>query len=153
MTRVEPTVRAAVADDVAAIAALEERAFPTDPWSSTLITEGVAGRVPTVRFLVAESDHGFAGHAVVSVAAETAELQRIAVPEDVRRRGTGTALLARVRAHAAAAGAERLLLEVREDNAAARKFYEGHGFSEVARRGRYYRDGVDAVILETGLGG
>lgn len=149
----EPTVREAVAGDVEAIAALEELAFPIDPWSPPLIIEGVAGRVPTVRFLVAEADGGFVGHVVLSVVADTAELQRLAVPEAARRHGVGTALLARVREEAGAAGADRLLLEVREDNAAARGFYARHGFDEIARRPRYYRDGTDAVILETVLGG
>ncbi len=148
-----PTVRPAAAGDVEAIAALERVAFPLDPWSPALVTEGVAGRVPTVRFLVAETAAGFAGHAVLSVVADTAELQRIAAVEGARRRGVGGVLLAQARADAAAGGADRLLLEVREDNVVARRFYERHGFVETARRPRYYRDGVDAVILEVGLGG
>jgi [ribosomal protein S18]-alanine N-acetyltransferase len=43
----------------------------------------------------------------------------------------------------------RLLLEVREDNAAAISFYARHGFAELGRRARYYRDGTTALVLST----
>ncbi|WP_436702209.1 GNAT family N-acetyltransferase [Nocardioides sp. BYT-33-1] len=141
------TVRTATPADVAVIAALEAEAFPLDPWSAYLIDEGVAGRVPTVTVVVAEHDASFAGYAVVSVVDVDAELQRIAVPVPLRRAGVATALLGGVHAVAARGGASRLLLEVREDNTPARLFYERHGFGELGRRARYYRDGTTAVVL------
>lgn len=141
------TTRPAAAADVAAIVALEAEAFPLDPWSENLVGEGVGGELPTVAYLVAEESGAFAGYAVVSVVDVDAELQRIAVPEELRRTGVATALLAAVRAAATDGGAERLLLEVREDNLAARLFYERHGFAELGRRPRYYRDGTDALVL------
>ncbi|MBM7518934.1 ribosomal-protein-alanine acetyltransferase [Nocardioides nitrophenolicus] len=134
---------------MAAIVELEAVAFPLDPWSANLVGEGVGGSLPTVSYLVAEAAARFAGYAVLSVVDVDAELQRIAVPEPDRRTGVATGLLAAVRASAAAGGAERLLLEVREDNLAARMFYERHGFAELGRRPRYYRDGTDALVLST----
>ena len=47
-------------------------------------------------------------------------------------------------------GADRLLLEVREDNAGALAFYAARGFVEIDRRPRYYRDGATAVVLALG---
>ncbi|WP_312856017.1 ribosomal protein S18-alanine N-acetyltransferase [Nocardioides stalactiti] len=141
------SVRAATVDDVTAVVDLEVLAF-VDPWSVNLLDEGISGLLPTTRYLVAESAGGFVGYAVVSVAQDVAELQRIATAPAARRTGVATALLAAVVAHAADLGAERLLLEVREDNDAALGFYGGAGFAEVARRPRYYRDGTDAVVLE-----
>ena len=141
------TTRPAAAADVAAIVALEADSFPLDPWSENLVGEGVSGSLPTVAYVVAEADGGFAGYAVLSVVDVDAELQRIAVTDELRRTGVATALLAAVRAVAADGGAERLLLEVREDNIAARLFYERHGFTELGRRPGYYRDGTDAVVL------
>lgn len=141
-------VRPADAGDVDAIADLELVAFPLDPWSQGLVEEGVAGRIPTTSYFVAEQDSVFAGHAAVSVVQDVAELQRIATVTTARRTGVASALLAAVEAHAAAGAAERLLLEVRDDNVAARAFYAGAGFVELAVRPRYYRDGTDAVVLE-----
>lgn len=144
---VRATVRSAGPGEVDAIAALEAEAFPLDPWSAGLIGDGVAGRTPTVAVFVAEAAGGFAGYAVVSVVDIDAELQRIAVADEHRLQGIASGLLAAVRAHAHGAGAERLLLEVREDNLSARAFYARHGFTDLGRRPRYYRDGATALVL------
>lgn len=140
-------VRGATAGDVAAIVALEAEAFPLDPWSANLVGEGVESGLPTVSYVVAERAGAFAGYGVVSVVDVDAELQRIAVPPALRRAGVASALLDAVCALARHGGAERLLLEVREDNLAARSFYERHGFTELGRRPRYYRDGTTALVL------
>lgn len=141
-----PLVRSATPGDVPPIVALEATAFPLDPWSMNLVGEGVSDRLPTVGYVVAEVDGEVAGYAVVSVV-DVAELQRIAVLPRLRRSGVARALLAAVRDRAAAGGADRLLLEVREDNVAARGFYDREGFVELGRRPRYYRDGTTALVL------
>ena len=92
------------------------------------------------------------GHAVVSVVADISELQRIAVDATHRRRGLATSLLEEVVALARSGGADRLLLEVREDNAAALAFYAARGLAEIDRRPRYYRDGGTAVVMRRELG-
>lgn len=161
-------VRPGTVADVEAIAELETAAFPLDPWSPNLLEHAVAGSLPTVTLLVADGPSGpsspsspgspgspgnpgspgsLAGYAVVSVVDVDAELQRIAVPEPLRRQGVARSLLGAVRAHAAALGAQRLLLEVREDNIAAQAFYARNGFAELGRRPRYYRDGAAALVL------
>ena len=144
-------IRAATRDDVAAIAALEAAALGDDAWSEGLVREGVEGNLPTVHYLVAD-DGPLAGYAVASVAGDIAELQRIAVRDDRRRGGVASALLDAVVALAAGGGADRLLLEVRETNAAALAFYAARGFVEVDRRPRYYRDGAPAVVMRRPLG-
>ena len=146
------TVRPASEADIDAVAASEAANLGPDAWSHGLVAEGVAGRLPTVHYLVAEAAGRVIGHAVVSVVADIAELQRIAVAEELRRTGVATSLLDEVVALAASGGADRLLLEVREDNDAALGFYARQGFVEVDRRRRYYRDGTTAVVLRRGLG-
>jgi len=146
------TVRPASEADIDAVAASEAANLGPDAWSHGLVAEGVAGRLPTVHYLVAEAAGRVVGHAVVSVVADIAELQRIAVAEELRRTGVATSLLDEVVALAASGGADRLLLEVREDNDAALGFYARQGFVEVDRRRRYYRDGTTAVVLRRGLG-
>ena len=146
------TVRAATEADVDAIAASEADNLGADAWSHALVEEGVAGRLPTVHYLVAEEERRLVGHAVASLAGEIAELQRIAVSADHRRSGVATALLDEVLALAGAGGADRVLLEVREDNADALAFYAARGFDELDRRRRYYRDGATAVVLSRSVG-
>ena len=147
----EPRVEAARTDDVPAIAALEAAALGPDAWSTSLVAQGVAGALPTVHYLVARDGHVVVGYAVASVAGDVAELQRVGVDPGRRRSGVATRLLTDVVRRATADGAERLLLEVREDNAGARAFYTGAGFVELSQRPRYYRDGATAVVMELDL--
>ena len=144
-------VRPAAPGDVAAVAALEQENLGADAWSEGLVAEGVNGRIPTVHYLVAEVDRAVVGHAVASIV-DVAELQRIAVTAAHRRTGVASELLAAIVALAVEGGAESLLLEVREDNAGALAFYAERGFTEIARRRRYYNDGATAAVLRKSLG-
>ena len=145
------TVRPATADDVPAIAALERDNLGADAWSEALVAEGVVGNLPTVRYFVAEvgipDGPGVVGHAAASLVADIAELQRISVDPAHRRTGLATALLDAVVDAARESEADRVLLEVRADNAGAVAFYEARGFVEIDRRRRYYRDGATAIVL------
>lgn len=146
------TVRAATLEDADAVAALEAENLGVDAWSPHLVHEGIAGELPTVFYLVAEASDGvLVGHAVVSAVADIAELQRIAVTPAARRTGLATALLDEGCRLAREAGADRLLLEVREDNLGALRFYAARRFVEVDRRPRYYRDGTTAIVLRLPL--
>jgi ribosomal-protein-alanine N-acetyltransferase len=147
------TVRPATADDVDVVAALEAENFGADAWSPGLVADGVTGGLPTVRYLVAEVDDVVVGYAVASFVADVAELQRIVVDPGHRRRGLATALLRAVADEGVREHADRVLLEVRETNRVALAFYAAHGFVELARRPRYYRDGTLAVVLALALTG
>ncbi|NGN92963.1 ribosomal protein S18-alanine N-acetyltransferase [Nocardioides sp. KC13] len=144
-------VRSAGPDDVDAIAGLEVEAFPDDAWTRDYLQVAIEGKMPTVRILVAEEGGVIVGHALVSVVYEIAELQRIAVAADQRRQGIGRGLLEACVELAREEQAERVLLEVREDNAAALPFYDRAGFVEIDRRERYYRDGATGIVLAMDL--
>ena len=140
-------IRRAVEGDADEVARLEAEHLGVDAWPAGLVVEGVRGRLPTVHYWVAENDDRLVGHAVASVVADIAELQRISVEPALRRTGLATALLATVVTTARTEGADRVLLEVREDNTGAREFYMARGFVAIDRRPRYYRDGAAAVVM------
>lgn len=139
-------VRRAGPGDLEAVGSLEREALGPDAWGEGLLREGLAGLLPTTTYLVAEHDGVVVGHAVAAVAGDVVELQRIATSAAQRRTGVASALLESV--VALAGPGERVLLEVREDNAGARAFYAARGFVELARRPRYYAGGATAVVLE-----
>jgi ribosomal-protein-alanine N-acetyltransferase len=169
-------IREATSDDGPEIAALERATFGSDAWSDGLVREGLSGTVPGALYLVATSSsveptaspverltssveptassvepvepvETTIGYAAASLLADVSELQRIAVASDHRRSGVASALLERVEQEARRRHSERLLLEVREDNAAACAFYAARDFAEINRRSRYYSDGTTAVVL------
>jgi len=145
-------VRIATADDTVWVTGLEQVALGADAWSPGLVADGIEGRVPTALYLVAAAHSasavgGVVGYAAASIVADIAELQRIAVAATHRRTGVASALLIGVEQEARSRHADRLLLEVREDNHGACAFYAARGFSEIDRRPRYYADGTTAVVL------
>jgi len=162
-----PRIRTAAPADLAALIALEEVCEGPDAWSRALIAAGVEGSVPTTTWLVATAEQPqvaeqtviaertqvaeVTGYAVLSAVDDVAELQRIGVLPAARRAGIASALVADVVVRARAAGAARLLLEVREGNAPALALYARAGFAEIARRARYYADGTTAVVMELPL--
>jgi len=145
------TVRRATLADIEDIAALEQENLGVDAWSPHLVAEGIAGNLPTVFYLVAEADGAVVGYAVVSAVADIAELQRIAVTPAHRRGGLASELLEEGCRLTRESGADRLLLEVRENNAGALRFYAARDFVEIDRRPRYYRDGTTAIVLRRAL--
>lgn len=114
-----------------------ERPWSAPEFASLMTTPGVA---------IHGDDRGFV---VVRVAADEAEILTLAVRPSARRAGVGRALVEAAAAHARENGAIRLLLEVAEDNAAARALYARTAFTDAGRRKGYYPrgDGPPAAAL------
>ncbi|MBL8549819.1 MAG: ribosomal protein S18-alanine N-acetyltransferase [Hyphomonadaceae bacterium] len=134
-----------------ALAALHARAFADSPtsrsWSAAEIVEVTA---PPHAIAVAAFAPELAGFVLAWTIGEEAEILTLATAPERRRAGVARALLRAAAALAAARGAMRIVLEVGEDNAAARGLYESVGFAEIGRRKGYYRGGEgaqDALVL------
>ena len=139
-------IRTAVPADAPALARLE-LVFPArQRWSKTSWLEeiGADGRLVEV---AETAPDGVIACASWRHAGNTADLDRIIVAGEHRRRGIAGRLLGRGIAWAAEQGAGNVLLEVASDNTAAIGFYAANGFVPVNRRGNYYGRGVDAVVM------
>ena len=90
-----------------------------------------------------------AGFLLARTQSGESEILTLGVVADWRRQGTVRALLQAALTRARQAGATRALLEVAEDNLAARRLYAAEGFAFVKRWPRYYRrpDGAVAAAL------
>ena len=135
---------------------LEQETFAADPpWTAAVFWSELAG-VPSTRWYgVAENGDGrpvgYAGLRATGHPGEPADLLTIAVNPGARRSGAGSALLAVLLEEATTRHAGEMLLEVRQDNAAAIAFYRHHGFARLTVRRRYYADGADAVVMRRPL--
>ncbi|QEX25290.1 ribosomal-protein-alanine N-acetyltransferase [Hypericibacter adhaerens] len=145
-------VRPAVAFDLDALAQLHAEAFAQawdQPWSRESIATLLA--MPGSFGLIGLIDGVPAGLVIARVAGGEAEILTLGVTPDARRRGLARLLLDETVSHAAAEGAERLFLEVAEDNLPAQSLYHGADFVRVGRRPDYYARGtgvrVAALIL------
>lgn len=146
-----PAIRPAVVADAAAIAVLEAELFPGEAWSVEQVAEELTGYGRS-GWVADAPGVELGGYVVMRTVGDVSDLQRIGVRASAQRSGLASSLLAAASAGVRAAGAERVLLEVAEDNAPARAFYARAGFVEIDRRPRYYRQEVDALVLELWLG-
>lgn len=122
-----------------------------DPWSAQAI-ENTLGNLNQWGF-VALLDERPVAFANFLVLAESADLQQLAVREDMRRKGIGRHLLAHSLAELGRNGATHCLLEVRASNRAAVALYEAVGFIRVAVRPGMYRNPMeDGFLMGFGLG-
>jgi len=95
------------------------------------------------------------GFILIRSVLDEAEILTLAVRPEARRRGYGRSLVEASARHARAVGADRLYLEVAEDNAAALALYQATGFTVTGRRPGYYArpDGPNmaAILLARNL--
>ena len=94
-----------------------------------------------------------AGYIVARESAGELHINNVAVRDQYRRRGIGSALLARIIETARRQNVHVAFLEVRSSNQAAQALYQRSGFKAIARRADYYSDPrEDAVVMSLVLG-
>jgi ribosomal-protein-alanine N-acetyltransferase len=130
------TVRGATADDLAAIAAIQETSPEASQWEPASYLDYECS--------VATSGGRVLGFLVVrQIAANEREILNLAVDPAERRRGVAGKLLESELRRAKT----QWFLEVRASNSSAIKLYESTGFREAGRRESYYRNPVEPGIV------
>ncbi|MDP9114531.1 MAG: GNAT family N-acetyltransferase [Acidobacteriota bacterium] len=128
-------IRAAIAEDLQAIAEIQARSREASQWDpSTYLTYEclVAADPQVVGFLVARQ-----------TAADEREILNLAVDPPQRRRGVARALLRAELRHEKT----QWFLEVRESNKGAIVLYQNADFRVAGRREGYYRDPPESGIV------
>ena len=144
------TITRAGAADAERLARLHGASF-TDAWDAPSIARLISG--PGGFALIATTPDGDQGFALFQCVVPEAELLSIGVTPAARRGGLGRALLARAARELSATGADTIFLDVAADNLPAIALYRALGFSDMSRRPRYYKGGIDAIVMRAGLAG
>ncbi len=143
--------RLASKSDLSALVALEQQSFDEDQISRRqflhLLTRANAA------VLIAEQDGQLLGDVVVlfNRATSTARLYSIAVSKAARRMGVGQILVEAAETNAWDHGRAWIRLEVRKDNTASIKLFEGLGYRRFGQYLDYYEDHADAWRYEKTL--
>lgn len=87
------------------------------------------------------------GYIIVYEVAKEAEIHRIAVNPDCRKKGYGNALLSECIKNLKNIKVEKIHLEVRRSNIAAISLYKKFGFELIGVRKGYYSDNNDDAML------
>jgi ribosomal-protein-alanine N-acetyltransferase len=166
----EISIRPAVVEDAAEVLEIERNCAEAPHW-----TEGVWAQILSQHTqyaplygtpfggsrrmcFVAEPADEIGGFVVISILSGSgagngvAEMESVAVREDVRKRGVGRSLCLQAMFWAQTMGAASVQLEVRSASVAAMALYRSLGFVEQGRRSGYYTDPKDdAVMMELAL--
>lgn len=143
-------VRELKVEDSAAVAEMEQQIF-SDSWSEKSVLETVQQK-QSVCFAAEKAGH-LLGYLLAYHAADEAEIARIAVQKEARRQGAAGKLMQALEHYCEEHKMEKLLLDVRESNEAARSFYTKNGFVEDGiRQGFYVNPSEDAVLMSRQLG-
>lgn len=132
--------------DIDRVTEIENLCFAS-PWSresfeSELLQNNLA------RYIVAKLNGKVVAYGGMWIVLDEAHITNIAVHPSFRERKIGEKLVREMLRRAKESKAERITLEVRTSNAAARKLYEKLGFKDSGTRKDYYADtGEDAIIM------
>lgn len=131
-------------DDIEQVAKLEQENF-ADAWSVSSIRETFLQAQALIA--VAEVEGKIVGYCILYHVLDEGEIARIAVSNSFRRQGIGQGILDFVFQYCREEQVRRLLLDVRESNRNARKFYEQYGFMEDGIRKAFYDNPKEDAVL------
>ena len=108
-------------EDAADVAELERKIF-TDAWSERTILETLEQKQTMI--LLAYEDKRLIGYLILYYVLEDGEIARIAVDDAYRRQGVASKMLWELECLCEDNGVNKLLLDVRESNVGACRFYD-----------------------------
>lgn len=144
---IEPRVRLMEEEDLPQVMDIEGRAYEF-PWSEGIFRD--CRRAGYCCLVAAADDHVF-GYGILMPGPAEAHVLNLCVDPRARRAGHAKLLLEGMLEMAEMIRAERVFLEVRPSNVAARELYESYGFYKVGKRKGYYpaNEGrEDALVME-----
>ena len=143
-------LRAFYKDDFEWIMALERSAFPLDAYTPAMLRQ----RIDVYRegFRVAVIGDELVGYIAAWVLNGKARIDSMAVADQHRRCGIGSAMVDFALRHFREQGFKEVELEVRPANQNAIELYKKLGFIETGIKPRYYEaDGSDALLMKRSL--
>lgn len=129
------------------IAEIESICF-SSPWSRKSFADGMAN-CDIQSYFTAIFDGVIVGYICLFHIFEDGELLNIAVSPEYRKMGIAQSLIDRMVEYLKQKNVNRITLEVRKSNVAAKSLYEKNGFKQFAVRKNYYTDPFeDGIIME-----
>jgi ribosomal-protein-alanine N-acetyltransferase len=141
-------IRTAELRDFFKLQSLEKLCFQADAWPWIDILAALT--FPETVRIVLESQAELVGFVIGDRRRhrDLGWIASIAVHPDYRRQGIGAALL---KTCERALDTSQIRLSLRPSNEGALELYRKHGYIEIDRWRRYYRDGEDAMVMEKRL--
>lgn len=131
-------------DDIATVLAIEQE--NPSPWTEAMV-QGEFCLASAQQYVIVADSGIVVGWCCCRVVEPEAELLKIAVKKQFRRRGLASELLENLISKLRDRQVEGVFLEVRAKNGPALSFYEKHGFVQAGRRSCYYSNPTDDAVI------
>lgn len=139
-------IRVMNSTDVERVCDIENQCF-TKPWSEDSFLHAILRE--DTQYVVGEVEGKIIGYCGIWCSFEDGDLCNMAVDPEYRGRGYAEGLLQYSLEQCRAKGVHRIVLEVRQSNAAAIGLYTKIGFQMIGKRKGYYsQPKEDAVLME-----
>lgn len=132
------------AEMIESVMEIEVLSFKT-PWQSFFFKEELEN--PFAIYFVAILNNEIIGYGGFWAVLDEGNITNIATHPDFRRLGVARKIIEKIIQVSKEKNLSFLTLEVRESNAAARKFYSSLGFNVVGKREKYYDHKEDAILM------
>jgi ribosomal protein S18 acetylase RimI-like enzyme len=146
----EPSIRAAVKEDLTATVDLEKACFSSDLSLKKRQLQYLQQRKSAV-FLVAEEAGQVIGEGIALVrqhkGGHSGRIYSLAVNENHRRKKIGRRLLQAMVDQLESRGVKRIYLDVEQSNTNALNLYERNGFRSIGKLPNYYGKGCDGIHM------
>ena len=126
------------------IAELERDIF-SESWSKNVLEDMLQNNVNYIFAALWESN--VIGYYCAQIIPDEAELNRIAIRKDLRRKGIGNILMEHFHGLCKKKMCNTIYLEVSKHNTAAISLYKENGYETIRIRKDYYGIGDDAIIM------
>jgi len=139
-------IRKAGANDIDAIADIEQQRFP-HAWKKSYLLDELSHDISY--FYVAEDivSSRVAGYIIFWIIEDLVELHKIVSAGNYQRKGIGKKLFLFMMEIAGQKKAKEVFLEVRKSNTEAIKFYESFHFELAGTRKDYYQDPTEDALI------
>lgn len=139
-------IKVASIDDVDVVYNIDKECG-SDSYSKEIISLSIKNDINFIAYI----DNCAVGYISCSRVLDEAEVLKIVVLKEYRRKGIASLLMKNVINKLVEVDVGVLFLEVRSDNVPAKMLYEKIGFEKIYERQKYYSDGVDAYIYRLSL--
>ncbi|MGD2091764.1 MAG: ribosomal protein S18-alanine N-acetyltransferase [Candidatus Aminicenantes bacterium] len=139
-------IRKAKANDISAIASIEQQLFP-NPWQKSYFTHELSHDISY--FYAAEDHltHQVAGYIIFWIIEDLLELHKIVTAKNYKKKGIGKQLFLFMLRIARQKKVKDIFLEVRKSNTEAIKFYESFHFELAGIREAYYHNPAEDALI------
>lgn len=132
-------------EDILRISEIEKECFQKSAWSFKMLASSFENE--NFIGILMEDGGDVVGYGGITIAADSADVENIAVTEAYRNSGVATAIIGELEKIARERGVEKLFLEVRVSNAPAMSLYLKCGFIGAYARAHYYPGGEDCLVM------